>query len=128
MCHLLALAQLIFFCSGSFAQDQSRWQACLAPGVKDTDVVSLDGGKNGKGVGKLTVKQRLNQLKARCRKGKLVDVSRREVRFYRLAGCWGNAPVNYLEILEHQRSEIRKLRKHYTVLEIPCNPHGLLIP
>lgn len=128
MCHLLALAQLIFLCSGSFAQDQSRWQACLSPGVKDTDVISFEPGKNGKVVGRSTVKQRLNQLKAHCLKGKLVDASRREVRFYRLTGCWGNAPANYLEILEHQRSEIRKLRKRYTVLEIPCNLYGPPIP
>lgn len=119
---------LIFLCSGPFAPSQPRWQACLPQVVKETQLVSSEPGRKNGVVSKLTVKRRLNQLGARCRKGKLVDATRREIRFYRLVGCWGNAPMNYLEILERQRSEIRQLRKHYTVIEIPCNPSGLLIP
>jgi hypothetical protein len=73
----------------------------------------------------ITVKQRLVELKARCRRGKLVDRSGREIRFYRLAGCWGNPPPDYREILERQRRELERLKKRYTVIELTCNPDGI---
>jgi hypothetical protein len=71
-----------------------------------------------------TVKQRLDKLDARCKSGKLVDGKNKEIRFYRLQGCWGNPPADYLEILDNQQKELQELNKKYTVIEITCNPSG----
>jgi hypothetical protein len=67
------------------------------------------------------VSQLLTKLRARCKQGKLVDGTGREIYFYRLAGCWGNPPEDYQEVLEKQRNEIVRLKKKYTVIEISCN-------
>lgn len=120
----------VLIVSGSlFApRTESKVEKCLPPDIQITDIVSVEppsqDGKPGKSV---TVKQRLLQLKARCRGQKLVDARGREIRFYRLTGCWGNPPADYLEILENQRREIENLKKRYTVIEMTCNPSGKLI-
>jgi len=98
--------------------------------VKPTDVVSTrlvqtDGGTL---VEKITVEQKLTELKAHCKNGKLIDVAGTEIYFYKLTGCWGNPPRNYREILERQEAELAILRKQYTVIEMTCNPSGLPIP
>ena len=103
---------------------------CLPESVKPTDVVSTtlvqtDGGTL---VEKITVEQKLTELKANCRNGKLVDGAGTEIYFYKLTGCWGNPPRNYQEILERQEADVAKLRKQYTVIEMTCNPSGLPIP
>jgi hypothetical protein len=69
---------------------------------------------------KTTVQQELAQLKAHCRRGKLVDGKGKQIYFYSLTGCWGNPPDNYLELLKQQEQEIRRLKKKYTVIQIPC--------
>ncbi len=69
---------------------------------------------------KVTVKDRLVELKARCRKGKLLDSRGKQIYFYRLIGCWGNPPVDYLEQVEQQRIKLRQLQRRYTVIQIPC--------
>jgi hypothetical protein len=105
----------------------SRFQHCLPEGTKLTDVVSATIARPGAGPAsakKTTVEQKLLELKARCKKGKLVDASDREIRFYRLVGCWGNPPADYQEILARQTEEIEKLKKKYTVIEMTCNPDG----
>jgi hypothetical protein len=95
-----------------------------------TDVVSLDMKRPmkfrrpGEQVKKITVEQKLKELGARCRRGKLVDARGREIRFYHLQGCWGNPPPDYLEILERQRKELETLKKSYTVIEMTCNTSG----
>ena len=103
---------------------------CLPESVKPPDVVSTtlvqtDGGTL---VEKITVEQKLTELKANCRDGKLVDGAGTEIHFYKLTGCWGNPPRNYHEILERQQAELAILRKQYTVIEMTCNPSGLPIP
>jgi hypothetical protein len=123
----IILSSVLLLCSGVLAHGQSSLQACLPDGVKLTDVVSIERGQNGKAARKLTVKQRLSQLKARCRKGKLVDARGREIYFFHLVGCWGNPPEGYQEILERQSTELKELKKRYTVIEMTCNPSGLLI-
>ncbi|MHB8628420.1 MAG: hypothetical protein ACYDBJ_12940 [Aggregatilineales bacterium] len=98
---------------------------CLPSGTKLTDVVSVSAG----GANAITVEQTLNKLGAYCTAdNKLVDQSGKEIRFYRLTGCWGNAPENYQEILRQQADDIAKLKQQYTVIEMTCNPRGLLIP
>jgi hypothetical protein len=100
---------------------------CLPDDIKATDVVSVQVVKPGATGGeakRVTVEQELIAMKARCDKGKLLDASGKEVRFYRLVGCWGNPPADYQEILAHQTEEIEKLKKKYTVIEMTCNPEG----
>ena len=73
-----------------------------------------------------TIGERLAELKARCRYGKLVDRNNREIRFYRDA-CWGNPPADYLDILDKQRREIARLKKRFTVIEIGCDPRTVVL-
>ena len=103
---------------------------CLPESVKPTDVVSTrlaqtDGRTL---VERITVEQKLTELTANCKNGKLVDGAGTEIHFYKLTGCWGNPPRNYQEILERQEAELAILRKQYTVIEMTCNPSGLPIP
>jgi hypothetical protein len=102
---------------------------CLPESVKPTDVVSTtlvqtDGRTL---VEKITVEQKLTELKANCKNGKLVDGAGTEIYFYKLTGCWGNPPRNYQEILERQEAELAILRKQYMVIEMTCNPSGFPI-
>jgi hypothetical protein len=100
--------------------------SCLPKDVQRSDVVSVALSKPGRAAsGKITVEQKLKELKARCRKGKLVDVSGKQIYFYRLQGCWGNPPEGYLEILSQQARELEKLRRRYRVIEMTCNPDGV---
>lgn len=99
---------------------------CLPKEIKPSDVVSSRLVGQSKVVRKITVAEKLTQLKASCKSDKLVDVAGREIRFYRLEGCWGNPPADYQEILQKQHDELALLRKRYTVIEMTCNPEGAL--
>lgn len=77
---------------------------------------------------KITVQDKLTALQARCRDGKLVDETGREIVFYRLIGCWGNPPADYQELLAKQRTDLAALRERFTVIEMTCNPTGAHIP
>ena len=102
--------------------------ACLPKDIKAGDVVSAQLTRPGRPAGaKITVEQKLKELKARCRKGKLVDASGRQIYFYQMQGCWGNPPADYQEILSQQKSELERLRRRYRVIEMTCNPSGELI-
>jgi hypothetical protein len=105
-------------------------QDCLPPRINRSDVVSTNVVRtvNGEAVKKVTVKDKLTALKARCNRGKLVDGAGREIYFYRLKGCWGNPPIDYEQILATQQAELEKLKKRYTVVEMTCNTSGLPIP
>lgn len=110
--------------------------SCLPKGVEKTDIVHylavkpavqdqperLDDRKA------VTVAEKLGQLKARCRKGRLVARSGKPIYFFQLSGCWGNPPEDYQEILAKQAQELARLRKRYTVIEMTCNPSGERIP
>ena len=116
-------------CSSLPGDSPQRLERCLPKGIKLTDVVSTQFIKSvvgGVPAEQVTVSAKLIQMKARCRKGKLVDSSGRRIIFYKLTGCWGNPPIDYREILERQRSEIEKLKKRYTVVELTCNESGAL--
>src|SRR4029453_9130033 len=91
--------------------------SCLPKDVRADEVVSYD----IKGKSNLTVEKTLIELKARCRKGKLVDAKGREIRFFRIS-CWGNPPQDYLEIQKRENEELAALRKLYTVIVFGCNP------
>ncbi len=116
----LALTLLACLFSGDGAS--KGFAACLPTGVELEEIVSAPQfesttGTRSKGV---TVKETLLRLEAHCKEGKLVAGSGREIRFYRLVGCWGNPPVDYLEQLARQNQELERLKKNYTVVEIAC--------
>jgi hypothetical protein len=90
---------------------------CLPKDVRADEVVSY--AVNRKST--LTVQQKLIELKARCRRGKLVDAQGREIRFFRVS-CWGNPPDDYLEIQKRESEELAELKKHYAVIVFGCNP------
>lgn len=90
---------------------------CLPKDVRADEIVSS--GSNG--TSKVTVKQKLSQMKARCRGGRLWDAKGREIRFFRVS-CWGNPPSDYLEIRQHETEELKKLEKRFTVITFSCNP------
>ena len=98
--------------------------ACMPPGIQATDVVSSQAAKPGGKVVTVTVAQKLKALRARCRKGKLVDAKGTEIRLYQLIGCWGNPPDDYQQQLERQAKELAQLRKRYRVIEMTCNSSG----
>jgi hypothetical protein len=111
--------------------DKNKYGACLPDGINATDIVSTREVKSPKGrreVQKISVEQKLKDLKARCRRGKLVDASGTEIRFYKLAGCWGHPSDDDREVLDRQKQELAKLRKRYRVVEMTCNPSGEQIP
>jgi len=83
---------------------------CLPTGIALSDAVSA----------RLTVEGKLIELQARCEQGRLVDVDGKEIRFYRLIGCWGNPPADYRERLDRQRTELEGLKAQYTVIEMSC--------
>jgi hypothetical protein len=99
--------------------------ACMPNGIQATDVVSSQAAKPGGKVVTVTVSQKLKALRARCRKGKLVDARGTEIRFYQLIGCWGNPPDDYQQQLERQAKELAKLRKRYRVIEMTCDSSGV---
>jgi hypothetical protein len=90
---------------------------CLAKDVRADETVS----HGFKGRPAVTVQDKLTEMKARCRKGRLVDSKGREIRFFHLS-CWGNPPENYQEIRRRETADLAKLKKRYTVIEFGCNP------
>ena len=93
---------------------------CLPENRKLTDIVSREQDKI------VTVADKLKQFQARCENDQLMDSSGKEIRFYQLTGCWGNAPANYQEILAKQAAEIETLREQYTLILMTCNPGEVL--
>ncbi len=98
-----------------------KYNKCLPPDVKEDTVIGWDNPVNSERPSTpITVRQTLAKLKAKCVCDKLVDSRGKEIRFFQLQGCWGNPPIDYLEIMEGQRKEIEKLKKTYRVIEITC--------
>ncbi len=126
-----AFLLLLAFGALARAQDSAPPQpieSCLPKGVRLTEIaevitepVSTPASGPPR---KVTVQDKLTALQARCRDGKLVDGSGREIVFFRLIGCWGNPPENYLELLAKQRSDLAELQERFTVVEMTCNPSG----
>ncbi|HEX8147245.1 MAG TPA: hypothetical protein VF591_08710 [Pyrinomonadaceae bacterium] len=107
---------------------------CLPPGVKATEVVTakmVGSGPRGPVIKKVTVGQELRRLRARCLRGRLVDGTGKEIRFYRLtiAGdCFGVQPPDYEQRLAAQEREVTALKRRYRVIEMTCNPEGIPRP
>jgi hypothetical protein len=111
-------AAAVIICA--IASAHAAGQSCLPSDVKPTEIVAPDSDKQEQITKPKTVKDRLTELKARCRNGKLIDSRGKEIHFFRLIGCWGNPPADYEEQLEEQRVKLRELQKKYTVIQIPC--------
>ena len=96
---------------------------CLPDDVKPEMVVALESPPETTTAKPkpVTVKQRLWQLKAHCKDGKLLDGQGKEIRFVHLIGCWGNPPADYQEQLDRQQKEVKELSEKYTVIQIPCS-------
>ena len=116
----LVVTLLICLPSGDGAN--KGFVACLPADIELEEVVSAPQLKSRVATADkpITVKAVLSRLKARCKRGKLITGNGREIRFYRLIGCWGNPPDDYQEQLARQHDELERLKKKYTVVEIPC--------
>ena len=114
---MAAVLLLILAMLGSTSNQEPKKCNCLPENVRSDEVVSYarDPKQN------VTVEMKLDELKARCRHGKLVDANNREIRFFRVS-CWGHPPSNYLEIKEKEKADFEKLEKNYTVIVFGCNP------
>ncbi len=95
----------------------SKGFSCLPKDVRAGEAVSY--GIKGKSI--LTVEKKLTEMKARCRRGKLVDARGREIRFFR-SSCWGNPPPDYREIRQRENEALANLKKRYSVIVFGCNP------
>ena len=124
---LLSAALTCFAVDATVKNNPSK---CLPDSINRTDVVStvVRSTRGRPEYRKITVEQKLNELKARCRGDKLVDALGTEIRFYKLVGCWGHPSPDYQEVLERQNRELKALRKRYRVIEMTCNPSGEQIP
>ncbi len=105
---------------------------CLPAGITLETVVSakkmgFDNVTQTRQVSIVSVKETLTKIGGKCVAGKLIDQAGKEIRFYRLVGCWGNPPFDYQEILANQAKELSDLRKKFTVVELTCNPGAEMI-
>jgi hypothetical protein len=126
---LLSLAPVLSLCL--LASGQQRRPLCLPAGVKMTDVVLVEqtgAGNVGRSGQPVRVRQKLSELKARCRRGKLVDARGKVIHFYRRTDCWGNPPFDASERSRQQDDEIKKLGQRYTVVVLACQDFGVPIP
>ena len=131
MLRRVSLTVAAVVCLGLSATAKDSSWTCLPDGVKVTDVVSTRESRSADGhreYRKITVEQKLKELKARCSRGKLVDFLGTEIRFFKLAGCWGHPSPDDQEVLERQSLELTRLKKRYRVIEMTCNPSGEQIP
>ena len=116
----LMVTLLIALSSGDGTKQE--FVACLPAGVNLEEIVSAPQLKSATGtpVKRVTVRDTLSRLKARCKKGKLIAGNGREIRLYRLVGCWSNPPEDYQAQLARQSQELQRLKRKYAVVEIPC--------
>src|ERR1044072_6681757 len=93
---------------------------CLGDEFKSTDIVSYREKRKGSGEF-ITIEDKLIEMKAQCKKGKLIDSKGREIKFFKFA-CFGNPPADYEEIRQKENEELEKLQKDYTVIILECDP------
>lgn len=99
----------------------ARQFACLPDTFDLNEIIAYRTMPSGKEV-TIKLKDKLVELKATCREGKLVDRQKREIKLFRFA-CFGNPPADYDEIQQRQQQELSQLKERYTVIIIECNPH-----
>ncbi len=136
--HLLLLLGCALWPAAAFAQTKTESPSsplakCLPAGIKLTDIVEVirahGEGQETKPARNVTVAEKLQELQATCNDtNQLLAAGGKPIAFYHLAGCWGNPPPDYQEILQKQRAEIAKLEQQHTVIKMTCNPSGARIP
>ena len=111
-----------FFCCVAPASSRDSLSRCLPADIDLARAVVVERPKVSKEESetRMTVGTRLAQLRARCKNGKLISSTGRQIRFVALLGCWGNPPENYQEMLAEQAKEIERLKKEFIVIQIPC--------
>jgi hypothetical protein len=126
MSSLFLLSAALLVTISPTASVTNNTDGCLPAGIQPTNVVSTRTtvARNKGKVITVTVTEKLTEVKARCRKHKLVDGQGREIRFYQLVGCWGNPPEDYQQQLERQAKELASLRRRYRVIEMTCDTDG----
>ena len=127
MCFRLLCLVVLMAAASVATEGRSRWQGCLPADVAADEVIGVEQSGQNQIRKEVTVKSKLGQIGARCRGKRLVDARGKQIHFYRLTGCWGNPPENYQEILDNQQRELTRLRRRYRVVEISCNPSGVLL-
>jgi hypothetical protein len=128
---IVLLSVVALVCLGKSAKAGNDPLMCLPEGINATDIVStrpVRSATGGREILKTTVAESLKAIKARCTKKKLVDETGKEIRFYKLTGCWGIELPDQREVLDRQRRELADLKKCYRVIEMTCNPTGEQIP
>lgn len=99
--------------------------SCLRPDIKVTDLVYTE----INGANRISLGEKLNQLKASCNQNdKLTSALGKEIYFYREQSCSGIRPDNYDQIRQKAFRDMASLSQTYEVVEITCNPTGVLIP
>ena len=114
----LNFVSTVFISSGWYLIRRGHWRrhvACMITAVISSTLFLI-----GYVTYHVHLGEALRLLELRCQESKLVDKAGRETYFFHLIGCWGNPPVDYEERLALQAQEIQRLKKQYTVLEIPC--------
>jgi len=127
MLRLFVLSFLALLTLGIAVNSETdSFTTCLPDDVKSEMVVALESPPETTTAKPkpVTVKQRLWQLKAHCKDGKLLDGQGKEIRFVHLMGCWGNPPETYQEQLNQQQAEIKRLKEKVTVVQISCAQDG----
>jgi hypothetical protein len=123
---LLSLIVLVPLLAGLPDGKSDPFKACMPEGLELNEAVSGSTENTAQAKGEnLSIKRALQQMKARCRRGKLVDGAGKEIYFFRLIGCWGNPPEDYEDQLKRQAEKLVELKKKYRVIEIACNPNPL---
>lgn len=74
-----------------------------------------------------TVEKRLNELKARYEKDKLVDEKGREIRFFQVL-CRGVSAGDEQDEIDRKANEkeLTELEKNYTVIVLLCDPSKVM--
>ncbi|HEX5731863.1 MAG TPA: hypothetical protein VF131_03425 [Blastocatellia bacterium] len=119
---LAGLLLILLLISPARGDDKKAGSArinCLPEGFGLTDVVSYKLNASGKDE-HITIEKKLAELKARCKRGRLLDGKGREIRFFRPA-CFGNPPADYEEIRQKESQELARLQKDYNVIILECD-------
>ena len=120
---LIVFSILMFWTPVMTCAKTDHFRQCLPKDVQPKMVIQEEAtttSSDRKPSKPLSIEQKLDQLKAKCKDGKLVDQHDKEIRFLHLLGCWGNPPEDYQQQLDEQARKLQELKKKYTVIEVPC--------
>jgi hypothetical protein len=99
---------------------QSARFNCLPEGFQLSDIVTYRL-RSRVSAAHITIEDKLGELKATCKRGKLLDSQGKEIRFFKFS-CFGNPPEDYREIAQKEGQELEKLQKQYHVIILQCDP------